>query len=279
MIAIYISIPVVVLLGVWLFLIAPGKNKKMDRFKTVKYAHRGLHGTVGADSFAAENSMTAFERAVEHGFGIELDVQVTSDGEAVVFHDNTLDRVTGVQGKVKDKTLAELKELRLLGTDETVPTLREVLDLVDGRVPILVELKETGADHTISQKSAEILADYSGEFIVESFSPLAFGAIRERLPDVPCGFLVDKHTNYEKSRTMLHRLLQRCLFNCVSRPAFISLNHKTPKLFPVGFIRRLFGTPVIAWTVKSGEEEAEAYKNGFSGVIFEGYLPDNDLLT
>lgn len=273
MIALYISIPIAVILGVWLFLIAPGKSKRVDRFKTVKYAHRGLHGTVGADSFCAENSVTAFGRAVEHGFGIELDVQVTADGEAVVFHDNTLDRVTGVSGKVKEKTLAELKELRLSGTDETVPTLREVLDLVGGRVPILVELKETGSDHTISEKAAEILADYHGEFIVESFSPLAFGAIREKLRGVPCGFLVDKHTNYEKSRTMLHRLLQRCLFNCVARPAFIALNHKTPKLFPVGLIRCLFGTPMLAWTVKSEEDEARAYENGFSGIIFEGYLP------
>ena len=274
MIALYISIPILVVIGVWIFLIAPGKNKKMDKFKTVKYAHRGLHGTVGADSFCAENSLTAFARAAEHGFGIELDVQATSDGEAVVFHDSTLDRVTGVSGKVKEKTLAELKELRLSGTEDTVPTLREVLDLVDGRVPILVELKETGSDHTISEKSAEILSSYSGDFIVESFSPLAFGAIKEKLQGVPCGFLVDKHTKYEKSRTMLHRLLQRCLFNCVARPAFIALNHKTPKLFPVGFIRSLFGTPVIAWTVKSAEDEAAAYRNGFSGIIFEGYLPE-----
>ena len=77
MLALYISIPIVVILGIWMFLIAPGKNKRMDRFKTVKYAHRGLHGTVDADTFAAENSLTAFARAVDHGFGIELDVHVT----------------------------------------------------------------------------------------------------------------------------------------------------------------------------------------------------------
>ena len=274
MIALYIAMPLAVLLGLWLFLIAPGKNKNMDRYKTVKYAHRGLHGKVDAESFCAENSITAFKRAVDHGFGIELDVHVTADGEVVVFHDATLDRVTAASGKIKKKTLAELRELRLMGTEDTIPTLREVLDLVDGRVPLLVELKETGANHTISEKTAQILSEYRGEFIVESFSPLAFGAIKEKLPDTPRGFLADKFTTKKKYRTLKHALTQRFLFNFLVRPAFIALNHKTPRLFPVGIIRRIFGTPMIAWTVKSAEEENEAYKNGFSGVIFEGYLPE-----
>ena len=274
MIALYISIPVAVLIGFWLFLIAPKKNKNMNRYESVKYAHRGLHGTVGADSFCAENSITAFKRAVDHGFGIELDVHVTADGEVVVFHDATLDRVAGVAGKIKDKTLAELRELRLLGTDDTIPTLREVLELVGGKVPLLVELKETGVNHEISEKTAEMLAEYNGDFIVESFSPLAFGAIKRVLPGTPRGFLADKFTSKKKYRTVKHALTQRCLFNFMVRPAFIALNHKTPRLFPVGLIRRLFGIPMIAWTVKSAAEEAEAYKNGFSGIIFEGYLPE-----
>ena len=181
--------------------------------------------------------------------------------------------MTGCSGKVKDRTLAELKELKLSGTEDTIPTLREVLDLVGGRVPLLVELKETGSDHSISKRVAELLEGYSGEYIVESFSPLAFGEIRARVPDAPCGLLLDKHTAYEKTRTVQYRLLQRCIFNFIARPAFISLNHKTPKLFPVEIIRKLFRTPKIAWTVRSEAEEREAYKNGFSGVIFEGYLP------
>ena len=274
MLALYISIPIVVLFGLWIFLIAPGRNKKMDYYKTKKYAHRGLHGTVGADTFAAENSLTAFKRAVEHGYAIEFDVHVTKDGEAVVFHDDTLDRMTGVSGRVKDFTLDELKKLSLSGTDDTIPTLYEVLELVDGKVPLLIELKETGSDHSISEKTAQILKNYSGEFIFESFSPIAFGAIKRELSGVPCGFIADKFTAKEKYRTMKYRILQRFLLNFACRPSFISLNHKTPKLFPVGFIRKVFGTPMLAWTVRSKEDETEAYKNGFSGIIFEGYLPD-----
>ena len=258
----------------WLFLIAPGDDSGMESFKNVKYAHRGLHGAVGYDEFAAENSLTAFKRAKEHGFGIELDVRVSKDGEIVVFHDSTLDRVTGTEGKVCDVTLEELKQTRLKGTEDTIPTLREVLDLIDGAIPLLIELKEEGLDHTISEKAAEILKDYEGEYIVEAFSPFAFGAFKKQLPRVPRGFLACKHTTRKECRNMKYRLIQRFFFNCLARPAFIAMHSKTPRLFPMPLISAIFKTPMIAWTVKSKEEEIEAYKNGFSGVIFEGYIPD-----
>lgn len=276
MIALYIAIPIIVILGVWILIIAPGSSKGMDKFKCVKYAHRGLHGDLIGEGYAAENSLTAFERACRLGFGIELDVQLTRDGELVVFHDNTVDRVTGATGKVKDMTFAELRTLKLSGTDDIIPTFREVLDLVAGRVPLVVEMKETGLDHSISEETAKILKDYKGDFVVESFSPLAFGAIRREMPDALCGFLADKHTAYERSRTLLHRLIQRCLLNFKCRPAFIALNRKTPKLFPIPLIKALFKTPMIAWTVKSEAEEMEAYENDFDGIIFEQYIPKKE---
>ena len=273
MIAIYICIPVVALLFLWLFLIAPGCSCGMEEFKSLKYAHRGLHGNVTGEGFAAENSLTAFRRAIEAGYGIEFDVQVTKDGVAVVFHDATLTRICGVSGKVKDMAYAELAEFSLSGTEDKIPTLREVLELVSGKVPLLIELKETGLDHTISEKTAELLRDYNGKFIIESFSPFAFGAIKREFPKAQCGFIADKHTDYEKTRTLIFRLIQRSLLNVVSRPAFISLNKEKPRLFPIPIIKKLFRTPTLAWTIKSEEEEVTAYKNGFSGIIFEGYLP------
>lgn len=270
----FVIIPLLVILGVWIFLIAPGKRCGVDKFRGAKFAHRGLHGTVAADTYAAENSLTAFSRAVSNGFGIELDVHVSRDGEVVVFHDDTLDRVTGVTGKIKDMTLDELRCLRLSGTDDTIPTLREVLELVGGRVPLLIEIKETGFDHTISEKTAEILKDYKGDFLVESFSPLAFGAIRAELPGTACGFLSDKLTE-NGYRSPKYRLIQRFLLNVVARPSFIAMNLKRSRMFPLPFIKKLFGTVTFAWTVRSPEEEAEAYENGFSGIIFENYLPES----
>jgi glycerophosphoryl diester phosphodiesterase len=268
---------VLILLALWLFLIAPGKSSGMEKYKYVKYAHRGLHGVDKDGAFAAENSLTAFERAASLGFGIELDVRVTKDKEVVVFHDNTLDRVTNGTGKVCDHTLDELQKLSLMGTADTVPTFREVLDLVDGRVPLLVELKEDGMDHSIGDLAAKMLSEYKGDYIVESFSPLAFGTVRAVLPDAKCGFLVDKHTAHKEGRTFKHRLVQSFMLNVIARPAFIAINVKRPKLFPLPLIRALFRTPVIAWTVKSAEEELAAYKNGIDGIIFEGYIPQERL--
>ena len=274
MIFLYIFLALIIVFCTWLFLIAPGDDKGMDSLKNKKYAHRGLHGTVGYDEFAAENSLTAFKRAKEHGFGIELDLRLTKDGEIVVIHDGTLERVTGEEGKVSELTLKEIQSKTLIGTSDCVPTLKEVLSLIDGAVPLLFELKEEGFDHTLSEKTAEILKDYKGEYMVESFSPFAFGAIKKHLPEIPRGFLAYKHTVNPESRALRFRLVQRFTFNFLVRPAFIAVHVKTPGLFPVPVVAAIFKTPLIAWTVKSKEEEIEAYKRGFSGIIFEGYMPD-----
>lgn len=274
MIVLYIFLTLIIVFCTWLFLIAPGEDSGMEKFKNRKYAHRGLHGTVGYDEFAAENSLTAFQRAKEHGFGIELDLRLTKDKEVVIIHDGTLDRVTGSEGKVSELTLEQIRSKTLIGTTDRVPTLKEVIDLIDGAVPLLFEIKEEGMDHTLSEKTAEILKDYNGEYMVESFSPFAFAAFKKQLPKIPRGFLAYKHTTNPKSRALKFRLIQRFTFNFLVRPAFIAMHVKTPKLFPMPVIAAIFKTPMIAWTVKSKEEEIEAYKNGFSGVIFEGYMPD-----
>ena len=264
----------VVLLCTWLFLIAPGDSEGMEKYKDKKYAHRGLHGAVGADTFSAENSMTAFGRAVERGYGIELDVRLSKDGELVVFHDATLDRVTDGTGKVCDYTLEELKTFKLMGTEDTIPTLKEVLDLVDGRIPLLVEMKSDGTDKAVAETCAAILKDYKGDYIVESFNPICLSVFKKILPSVPRGFLCDKHTAKKENRSLLFRAIQRFFLNVICRPAFIAMNKKRPKMFPLPLVKALFKTPAVAWTVRSKEEEIEAYKNGFSGVIFEGYLSE-----
>ena len=218
--------------------------------------------------------MTAFRRAKERGFGIELDVRVSKDGEVVVFHDATLDRVVGSEGAIADLTLEELKTKSLKGTADTIPTLKEVLELIDGSVPLLIEIKEETLDHTISEKTAEILKDYKGDYMVESFSPLAFGAFKSHLPNIPRGFLTFKTTKNDRHRTVKHRLIRRMTLNFMVRPAFIAVSSKTPKMFPMPIITSIFKTPVIVWTVKSKEEERAALDGGASAVIFEGYIPD-----
>ena len=266
MIAIPISL--VVLFLIYLFLIAPRNKKEMNKFKTVMYAHRGLH-----NEERAENSMSAFKAAVDGGFGIELDIRLSKDGKLVVFHDDTLDRVCGREGRVIDFTADELATFKLSGTNDGIPLFSDVLSLVDGKIPLLVEIKENAGDSTVSHATCEILKGYKGEFIIESFNPMSLKVVKENYPEIPRGILSHRYYDYEKSRKPLFFLLQSLLLNFLCRPAFIAYDHRHADAFGLRFVRAFFKVPTIAWTVRSAEEEKAARKNGFDGIIFENYLP------
>lgn len=266
MIAIPISL--VVLFLIYLFLIAPRNKKEMNKFKTVMYAHRGLH-----NEERAENSMSAFKAAVDGGFGIELDIRLSKDGKLVVFHDDTLDRVCGREGRVIDFTADELATFKLSGTNDGIPLFSDVLSLVDGKIPLLVEIKENAGDSTVSHATCEILKGYKGEFIIESFNPMSLKVVKEIYPEIPRGILSHRYYDYEKSRKPLFFLLQSLLLNFLCRPAFIAYDHRHADAFGLRFVRAFFKVPTIAWTVRSAEEEKAARKNGFDGIIFENYLP------
>ena len=266
MIAIPISLVVLILL--YLFLIAPRNRRQMNKFKSVMYAHRGLH-----NGERAENSMSAFRAAVEGGYGIELDVRLSRDGKLVVFHDDTLDRVCGREGKVIDFTADELATFSLNGTSDGIPLFTDVLRLVDGMVPILVEIKEDPGNSRVSEKTCEILRDYKGDYIIESFNPLSLRTVKGIMPHIPRGILSHRYYSYEQYRKPLYFILQSLLLNFLCRPAFIAYDHRHASAFGLRLIRTLFRTPTLAWTVRSAEEEAAARKNGFDGIIFESYIP------
>ena len=256
----------------WLYMIFPGgKRQRMQRFVGVHYAHRGLH-----DESKAENSMSAFRAAKEHGYGIELDVRLSKDGELVVFHDETLTRVTGNEGLVKNFTSEELAEMKLSGTDEGIPTFREVLELIDGSVPLLIELKELTSESGLAEKFVEVIKDYKGDYIVESFNPMTVRRMKKLRPDILRGILSTTYTKDEKHKgKILYYLAEKLLLNFYTRPNFISYYHEGYTVRNLGFIRRVFGTPLLTWTVKSQAEENAAYEHGFDTVIFEGYIPEN----
>ena len=248
-----------------------GKRQKMQRFVGVHYAHRGLH-----DESKAENSMSAFRAAKENGYGIELDVRLSKDGELVVFHDETLTRVTGNEGWVKDFTSEELAKMKLSGTDEGIPTFREVLELIDGSVPLLIELKELTSESGLAEKFVEVIKDYKGDYIVESFNPMTVRRMKKLRPDILRGILSTTYTKDEKHKgKILYYLAEKLLLNFYTRPNFISYYHEGYTVRNLGFIRRVFGTPLLTWTVKSQAEENAAYEHGFDTVIFEGYIPEN----
>lgn len=256
-----------ILFIIYLILIAPKKNPKIEEYKKNLFAHRGLH-----NGERAENSMSAFRAAVEAGYGIELDIRLSSDGELVVFHDDTLKRVANKEGRVDEFTAKELSKMSLSGTADGIPKFKDVLSMVDGRVPLLVEIKEDKGNYKVSDAAAEVLKDYKGKFIVESFNPLSLANFAKKLPDVPRGILSQNYLKEEKYRKPLYFILGALMLNGICKPSFIAYNKRDAKGISLRIARRLFGAVTFAWTVRSKEEEDAARGAGFDSVIFENYL-------
>lgn len=222
------------------------------------YAHRGLHG-----GSVPENSLAAFERACEEGFGIELDIQLSRDGEVMVFHDYSLARMTGCDKKLCDLNASELSRLSLAGTNQTIPTFSRVLELVGGRVPILVELKGENLDTSLCKKAAEILKDYGGDYCIESFNPLLVRNIKKYLPDAFCGLLYTNVCREKKSRNILNVALTWMALNFIARPNFIAYNQYDRHSLPVRITTGLYKkTPRFVWTVRTEEELDTAHSLG-----------------
>lgn len=253
--------------AIYLILIAPGRKNGVEKYKGVKFAHRGLHG-----NGVAENSLGAFRAAVEAGYGIELDVRLSADGALVVFHDDTLERIVGRSGRVDEFGADELRAMHLSGTNDTVPLFSEVLELIDGKVPLLVEIKEKAGDFSVSRAAVKILSEYGGPYLIESFNPLSLCTVARRAPRVPRGILSHKFFAYKKYRTPICLFLQALLFNRTCRPSFIAYDHRHASSVSLR-LARMLGATTFAWTVRSEDEEKEAYKNGFDGIIFENYRP------
>ena len=253
---------------VYLFLIKTERREGMESLLLRRYAHRGLH-----NGTRAENSLSAFKAAVDAGYGIELDVRLSSDGELVVFHDDTLERVTDREGRVDSYTAKELSEIKLCDTGDGIPTFREVLELVDGKVPLLVELKEDAGKYGVTEKACEMLREYNGEYMIESFNPLALGRVRKLLPGTCRGILSQSFLKEKKYRTPTHFLLEILALNVVCRPHFVAFNIEHSGNAALRLTRRIFGVPTLAWTVRSEEQERKATQDGFVTTIFEGHEP------
>ncbi|MBO4288570.1 MAG: glycerophosphodiester phosphodiesterase [Lachnospiraceae bacterium] len=254
-------------LGAGLFLIAPGKRADKEAyapFQNRNIAHRGLFE---ADQSIPENSLAAFARAVEAGYGIELDVQLSKDGKVVVFHDGDLKRICGVDQPVDALTLKQLKKLSLCGTEERIPLFKEVLELVDGRVPIIVELKAGGHDKLLCGKVRAILEEYDGEYCMESFDPRIVGWFKKHMPQVVRGQLSCPAESFKKGTSALQSfVLSHVMMNCVSRPQFIAYQIG-PQPFTVRLAERL-GAKKVCWT-----SHDPANEQLYDTVIFEHYRP------
>ena len=240
-----------------LVLVRPRGRKSANEKLLCDYAHRGLHG-----GGVPENSLAAFELACEKGYGIELDVQLSRDGVVMVFHDYTLIRMTGVDKKVCELDASELKTLALDGSDQTIPTFEEVLELVGGRVPLLVELKGESTNASLCAPVAELLNKYEGDFCVESFNPMLVKAIKKYIPDVYCGQLYTNVVRDKKKKSALNIILTCMALNCVARPDFIAYNIKDRASLPVKLTTKLYRAPRFIWTARSKEDYDLAHQLG-----------------
>lgn len=238
-------------------------------------AHRGLHDHAGG---RPENSMAAFRAAIELDFAIELDVQPSADGVAMAFHDDILDRLTGARGPVASRTAAELEAIPLLGGADGMPRLSEVLAMVAGQVPLLIEIKDQDGAMGLSVGPLEAaviadLAGYAGDVAVMSFNPHSIACLHLGAPHLPRGLVTasyDEENWPALPRETRERLAAIADFDRVGA-GFISHQADALDMARVAELKAR-GVPVLCWTIRSPEEEARARRVA-DAVTFEGYLP------
>jgi glycerophosphoryl diester phosphodiesterase len=266
-IAIIILAVLAVLSVAYLLLIRPRPEPKTSLEPLKRdYAHRGLHG-----DFAVENTMTAFRAADREGYGIELDLHLSSDGVVVVFHDDTLERMCGKAEAVESKTASELSWTPLSGTYEKIPLFADVLSAIDPKTPLLIELK--GKNTRLCEEVARMLDKYDGYFAIHSFNPILLNWFRINRPRYLRGQLV---TNMFKSKNkeniFIKCILSLMLTNCISKPDFISYDVNDANNLSVLICQKLYHTPMFAWTITTPEKYGEVKAKGHIA-IFEQFEP------
>lgn len=264
-----ILILLLVLAGGACFMIAPGKRRDTRRFEGKAFAHRGLFDN---EHGVPENSLAAFRRARAHGFGVELDVQLTKDGQVVVFHDDTLERVCGNEGTIGSYTYQELQRFRLYRTRERIPLFSEVLKELGG-MPVICEIKvAAGTDYqALCEKAAPLIDSYRGDICIESFNPKAVGWFRKNRPEMIRGQLTMNFMKDPGGLPFPIRLaMSHCLVNVIGRPDFIAYGVDWGET--LGFmICRSFHPMLAAWTITS-QEQQETVRKRYHSVIFDHYI-------
>jgi len=242
----------------------------LSKLRGWAYAHRGLHG-----DGAPENSLEAFRRARDAGYGSELDVHLLSDGNLAVIHDHKLERTTGMPGVIEDLITEDLVNLKLQDTEESIPLFSDVLKLYSGAAPLIVELKATTKNVTqLCETACKMLDNYSGIYCVESFDPRCIYWLRKNRPDIIRGQLTE---NYFASATsklpwVLKLILRHQVLNFLTQPDFIAYRYSDRKTISNTICRKLWGAQGVSWTLITKEEYDTAVSENWIP-IFENFLP------
>jgi glycerophosphoryl diester phosphodiesterase len=243
--------------------------RALDWLTARPIAHRGLHDKKNG---VIENTRSAFAAAIAGNYAIECDLQITGDGEAVVFHDETLDRITSVTGQLKARAVKELQDITLKNTADRMQTLAELLTQVDGRVPLIIELKSHwDGDVRLAQRALRVLAPYAGPYAIMSFDPDLVEAVAELSPTTVRGITADRTTDdYYNILPVTKRIAMRSFSHLArTRPHFVSFAFRQLPFAPVQAIRAA-GHPIITWTIRSAAQQTQARRYS-DQITFEGY--------
>ncbi len=254
----------------WMWTIAPGHGADFTEFRKYDYAHRGLHNR---ENGVPENSEKAFSLAALCGFGMEFDLQLTRDNYVVVHHDHSILRTCGEDKLISDLTLAELRQYRLMGTEQKIPLFSDVLKLVDGKTPLIIELKGYNAPEELCPRVMEELKEYGGLYCVESFDPRIVRWFRKNRPDIVRGQLMERLEKGKDGMTGSRAFFGRNLMtNFLTRPQFEAYDFHNRDVPSLHLARRLFGMQEVSWTLRKEEDYRQAKALG-NLCIFEGILP------
>jgi len=267
-----LTVFIILLILLLLFLLSIRGRRGHPGLKALRgwsYAHRGLH-----DDMRPENSMAAFQAALDAGYGIELDVHLLADGNLAVIHDSLLKRTTGQEGRVEDLTTEQLSHYHLEGTDQTIPTLSQVLALYDGKAPLIIELKSAGNNYNrLTETACSQLKDYTGVYCMESFDPRCVYWLKKHRPDIVRGQLAENFLQADSAHPWLLRFfMTHHLLNFLIRPDFIAYKFADRNRLPTRLVRKLWGIQGVSWTLTSPQQYAEATQEGWIP-IFENFHP------
>ena len=260
--------------GAWCALLRPRRNQPgWEKLEGVRFAHRGLHN---AEKGVPENSMSAFRAAIDHGFGVELDLHLMADGNLAVVHDSDLTRVCGRSALIEDLTAADLADYPLLGSEETIPLFEDVLELFQDKTPLIVELKvERGNARDLTDRTMKALQGWRGTYCVESFHPVALLRLREKYPEVLRGQLSQNFMRDSEvgNLTLPERfVMTHLLTTSLTKPDFIAYKHQDRGNLSLRLMRRLYGVHEAGWTVRDEGTLRELEQEGIAP-IFEQFVP------
>ena len=244
-------------------------HEGLERLCGWSYAHRGLH-----KEGIPENSMAAFREALDHGYGVELDIHLMKDGKLAIIHDHSLLRTAGAEVNIEDLILPDLENFRLEGTDEKIPLLEEVLELFSGKAPLILELKPANNHAQLCEAVSKMLERYKGSFCVESFDPRCVLWFRKNRPQYIRGQLAENFFANPNSKlpVILKCIMSWNLSVFLTRPDFIAYKFADRNNLTVRICRGLWHLQGVTWTLQTMDEHSSAVNEGWIP-IFENFNP------